>query len=111
MPKGLYRIRDGTANGHRVYVRYIVGDDEIPEDRYRTSRYDPPFDALRWSDQPAQLRLEFICETGPMQFEPFSGSIDDAIVAARGKLKAYEATLARIVDAESRDVLKLVVRR
>ena len=109
MPRGIYRIRNGTANQHGVYVRYIVGDDVIPQDRYRMSGYKPPFDELRWSDQPAQLRIEFMCDGAPTQQEQFSGSIDEAIVAAAGKIKSYKATLARIVDDQSGEVLKVVL--
>src|SRR5271163_1088794 len=108
MPKGIYRIRNGTTNQHSVYVRYIVGDDVIPENRYRTSGYNPPFDFLRWSDQPAQLRVEFICDAGPPQQVPFNGSIDDAIIAATEKVKSYSASVARIVDDQSGEVLKVV---
>jgi hypothetical protein len=109
MPKGIYRIRNATTNEHSVYVRYVVGDDVIPQERYRMTGYKPSFDALRWSDEPAKLRIEFICDANPTQREQFAGSIDDAIIAAAEKIKSHEATLARIVDDQSGEVLKVVL--
>jgi hypothetical protein len=108
MPKGIYRIRNGAPNQHSVYVRYVVGDDIIPHERYRKCGYNPPFDHLRWSDDPARLRIEFLGDAATAQPEQFTGSIDQAVVAAAEKIPSYGARLARIVDDESGDVLKVV---
>lgn len=109
MPKGLYRIRERTTNKHKVYVRYVVGDDVISQERYRSAGYNPPFDALRWNDEPARLRIEFIADGAETQREQFAGSIDEAVVVTAEKIKTRRATLARIVDDESGDVLKVVL--
>ena len=111
MPKGIYRIRNAATNRHSVYVRYAVGDDVVPQERYQMTGYKPSFDALRWSDEPARLRIEFICDASPTRCEHFAGSIDEAIVAATEKIKSHKATLARIVDDQSGDVLKVILSR
>ncbi len=51
MAVGIKRIRDGWATQHSVIVRYPDGQEmEIPQDRYESERYQPPFNQLPWSE-------------------------------------------------------------
>jgi hypothetical protein len=50
-PQGIYRERNGWANQHSVRVKYDEGNElDVPEDRYKSDGYQPPFDQLPWKD-------------------------------------------------------------
>lgn len=49
MPKGLFKIKDGLATEHSVWVRYDDGKElEVSETQYRNQGYTPPFEELPW---------------------------------------------------------------
>ncbi len=52
--RGIYRERNGWGTQHSVRVKYDEGEElDMPEDRYRASGHQPPFDQLPWKDEGA----------------------------------------------------------
>lgn len=51
MAKGIYRERNGWANQHSVFVDYGATSMDVPEDEYRESGHQPPFEQLPWKEE------------------------------------------------------------
>ncbi len=47
-PHGIYRERKGFGDQDSALVDYGNTRLDVPEDRYRESGYEPPFDKLPW---------------------------------------------------------------